>query len=53
MKVTLSLVLVAVGAVLATTVRETTGLGLNLLGYLLIVTGVIALTASLAATRSR
>jgi hypothetical protein len=53
LKVTLSLVLVAAGAVLATTVRETTGLSLNSLGYLLMVAGVVALTASLAATRPR
>jgi hypothetical protein len=53
MGVIVSLVLVAAGAVLATAVRETTGFSLNTVGYAMMVTGVVALAVSLAATRSR
>jgi hypothetical protein len=52
MAVALSLILIGAGAVLAATVRETTGLGLNVVGYILMIVGVVGLAASLAATRS-
>lgn len=52
MAVALSLILIGVGAVLAATVHETTGLGLNVVGYILMIVGVVGLAASLAATQS-